>query len=73
MADPVEPTVAAPAKFVEGAMPTTAWSGRVDRGGAHVRQSVIAHNVEIREGAYIEGSVISPGVRIGRNAVRCAG
>jgi glucose-1-phosphate adenylyltransferase len=59
-----------PAKFVEGG---NAHDSMVGEGtiiaGAHVRTSVIAHNVEIREGAYVEGSVISPGARIGRNAV----
>jgi glucose-1-phosphate adenylyltransferase len=59
-----------PAKFVEGG---TAHESMVDAGtiiaGAHVRSSVVSHNVEIRQGAYVEGSVICPGVRIGRNAV----
>ncbi len=59
-----------PAKFVEGG---NAHDSMVGAGsivaGAHVRQSVISHNVEIREGAYLEGCVIMPGVRIGRNAV----
>lgn len=59
-----------PAKFVEGG---NAHDSMVGAGsiiaGAHVRQSVIAHDVVIREGAYLEGCVIMPGVRIGRNAV----
>jgi len=59
-----------PAKFVEGG---NAHDSMVGAGsiiaGAHVRSSVVSHNVEIREGAYVEGSVILPGTRIGRNAV----
>ena len=59
-----------PAKFVEGG---NAHDSMVGAGsivaGAHVRQSVISHNVEIREGAYLEGCVIMPGAHIGRNAV----
>ncbi len=59
-----------PAKFVEGG---NAHDSMVGAGsiiaGAHVRSSVIAHNVNVLEGSYVEGSVISPGVRIGRNAV----
>jgi glucose-1-phosphate adenylyltransferase len=34
-----------------------------------VRGSVVAFDVQVQAGAYIEGSVILPGVRIGRNAV----
>ena len=37
--------------------------------GAHVRTSVIASSVSIEAGAYVEGSVVMPGARIGRNAV----
>ncbi len=59
-----------PAKFVEGG---NAHDSMVGAGsiiaGAHVRQSVISHNVEVREGAYLEGCVIMDGARVGRNAV----
>ena len=34
-----------------------------------MRGSVVAFDVQVQAGAYIEGSVILPGVRIGRNAV----
>ena len=34
-----------------------------------MRTSVIASNVIIETGSYVEGSVLMPGVRIGRNAV----
>ena len=59
-----------PAKFVEGG---TAHESIVGSGsivsGAHARQSVISHDVVVSSGAYVEGSVLMPGVRIGRNAV----
>ena len=59
-----------PAKFVEGG---TAHDSMVGAGsvisGAHVRNSVIASNVVIEADAYVEGSVLMPGVRVGRNAV----
>ena len=59
-----------PAKFVEGG---NAHESMVGTGsiiaGAHVRSSVVAFDVQVQGGAYIEGSVILPGVRIGRNAV----
>ncbi len=64
------PPALPPAKFVEGG---NAHDSMVGAGsiiaGAHVRQSVISHNVVVREGAYLEGCVIMDGVRIGRNAV----
>jgi glucose-1-phosphate adenylyltransferase len=59
-----------PAKFVEGG---NAHESMVGAGtivsGAHVRTSVIASSVAIEAGAYVEGSVVMPGARIGRNAV----
>ena len=59
-----------PAKFVEGG---NAHESMVGAGtivsGAHVRTSVLATNVSVESGAYLEGSVVMPGVRIGRNAV----
>ena len=59
-----------PAKFVEGG---NAHESMVGAGtivsGAHVRTSVLASNVFVDTGAYVEGTVVMPGVRIGRNAV----
>ena len=59
-----------PAKFVEGG---TAHESMVSAGsiiaGAHVRNSVVGQDVRMLEGSYVEGSVIMPGTRIGRNAV----
>ena len=59
-----------PAKFVEGG---NAHESMVGAGtivsGAHVRTSVLASNVFVDAGAYVEGSVVMPGVKIGRNAV----
>ena len=59
-----------PAKFVEGG---NAHESMVGAGtiisGAHVRTSVISSEVFIGGGAYVEGCVVMPGVRIGRNAV----
>lgn len=59
-----------PAKFVEGgnAHESMVGAGSIISGG-HVRTSVIASNVIIDSGSYVEGSVLMPGVRIGRNAV----
>ena len=61
---------APPAKFVEGG---NAHESMVGAGtivsGAHVRNSVIGSNVIVETGAFVEGSVIMPGVRIERNAV----
>ena len=37
--------------------------------GATICRSVVSENVRVEGGASIEGSVIMPGVRIGRNAV----
>jgi glucose-1-phosphate adenylyltransferase len=59
-----------PAKFVEGG---NAHESMVGAGsivsGAHVRNSVVSFDVQISGGAYVDGSVVMPGVRIGRNAV----
>ncbi|MEZ5116010.1 MAG: glucose-1-phosphate adenylyltransferase [Candidatus Nanopelagicales bacterium] len=59
-----------PAKFVEGG---NAHESMVGAGsiiaGAHVRNSVLSYDVQALPGAYVEGSVLMPGVRIGRNAV----
>jgi glucose-1-phosphate adenylyltransferase len=59
-----------PAKFVEGgnAHESMVGAGSIISGG-HVRTSVIASNVIVDSGSYVEGSVLMPGVRIGRNAV----
>ena len=59
-----------PAKFVEGgnAHESMVGAGSIVSGG-HVRTSVIASNVIVETGSYVEGSVLMPGVRIGRNAV----
>lgn len=59
-----------PAKFVEGG---NAHESMVGTGsivaGAHVRSSVLSFDVQVQGGSYIEGSVVMPGARIGRNAV----
>lgn len=64
------PPPLAPAKFVQGG---TANESIVAAGsliaGAHVRSSVISHDVQIREGALVEESVLCSGVRVGPNAV----
>jgi len=59
-----------PAKFVEGgtAQDSMVGAGSIISGG-HVTSSVIASSVYVESGAQIDGSVIMPGVRIGRNAV----
>jgi glucose-1-phosphate adenylyltransferase len=59
-----------PAKFVEGgnAHESMVGAGSIISGG-HVRTSVIASNVIVETASYVEGSVLMPGVRIGRNAV----
>ena len=62
-----------PAKFVEGGNSHESMVGAGSIvSGAHVRNSVLSYDVTIREGAYVEGSVIMPGVRIGRGALRWA-
>ena len=59
-----------PAKFVEGgnAHESMIGVGTIIAGG-HVRTSVVSFDVQVREGSYVEGAVLMPGVRIGRNAV----
>ena len=59
-----------PAKFVAGGI---AQSSMVASGSiisaATVRNSVVSNNVIVEEGATVEGSVLMPGVRIGKGAV----
>jgi len=59
-----------PAKFVEGgnAHESMIGLGSIVAGG-HVRNSVVSFDVQVREGSYVEGAVLLPGSRIGRNAV----
>lgn len=60
----------APAKFVQGgnAHESIVGAGSVIA-GAHVRSSVVAHEVRVEDGAYVDESVLMPGVQIGRGAV----
>ena len=60
----------APAKFVQGgnAHESIVGAGSVIS-GAHVRSSVVAHDVRVNDGAYVDESVLMPGVHIGRGAV----
>jgi glucose-1-phosphate adenylyltransferase len=59
-----------PAKFVEAG---TAHDSMVGTGtiisGGHVRDSVISHQVRVDAGSFIAGSVLMPGVTVGRNAI----
>lgn len=59
-----------PAKFVKGGI---AQSSMVSAGciisAGTVRNSVLSENVYVDEGATVEGCVLMPGVRVGRNAV----
>jgi glucose-1-phosphate adenylyltransferase len=59
-----------PAKFVHGG---TAHDSIVSLGsiisGSTVTQSVISSDVQIEDGAQVDGSVLMPGVRIGKGAV----
>ena len=59
-----------PAKFVQGGIAQSSMvaSGSIISGGT-VRNSVLSANVVIEEGATVEGSVLMPGVRVGKNAV----
>jgi glucose-1-phosphate adenylyltransferase len=59
-----------PAKFALGgnAHESMVGAGSIISGG-HVRQSVLSFDVRVLEGAFVEGSVIMPGVRVGKNAV----
>ena len=59
-----------PAKFVEGGIAQESIIGAgVIVAGATVRHSVLAPNVRLDSGAYVEGSVVMDGARIGRGAV----
>ena len=60
----------APAKFVQGgnAHESIVGAGSIIS-GAHVRSSVVSHEVRVADGAYVDGAVLMPGVRIGRGAV----
>ncbi len=64
------PPTMPPAKFVENGMALDSMVGPgTIIAGATVRRSVVSENVRAGMGSSIEGSVIMPGVRIGRNAV----
>src|ERR1700759_1437122 len=59
-----------PAKFVEGGIAQESMVGAgAIVAGATVRHSVIAPNVRLAAGAYVEGSVLMDGGQIGRGAV----
>ncbi|MET0236581.1 MAG: glucose-1-phosphate adenylyltransferase [Kibdelosporangium sp.] len=60
----------APAKFVNGgsAVESIVGPGTIVS-GASVRESVVSADVVIDDGAVVEGSVLLPGVRIGKGAV----
>ncbi len=64
------PPTLPPAKFVEGG---TLRESMIDSGsiisGASVVRSVLSSDVRVQAGSTVEGSVLLPGVRIGRNAV----
>ncbi|HIW96666.1 MAG TPA: glucose-1-phosphate adenylyltransferase [Candidatus Corynebacterium gallistercoris] len=59
-----------PAKFVKGGLAQSSMvaAGCIISAGT-VRNSVLSENVVVEEGATVEGCVIMPGVRIGREAV----
>lgn len=59
-----------PAKFVQGgiAQASMVGAGSIVSGGT-VRNSVVSTNVVVEDGATVEGSVLFPGVRVGRGAV----
>lgn len=60
----------APAKFVQGgnAHESIVGAGSIIS-GAHVRSSVVSHEVRVDDGAYVDGAVLMPGVKISRGAV----
>ena len=59
-----------PAKFVENGMALDSMVGPgTIISGSTIRRSVVSENVRAFMGSSVEGSVIMPGVRIGRNAV----
>ena len=64
------PTGLAPAKFVENgtALDSMVGPGTIISGGT-VKRSVISEDVRVEAGSHIEGSVLLPGVRVGRNAM----
>ncbi|GAC52964.1 glucose-1-phosphate adenylyltransferase [Gordonia amicalis] len=59
-----------PAKFVQGgvAEDSVVGSGCIISAGT-VRNSVLSSNVIVEDGAIVEGSVLMPGVRVGKGAV----
>jgi glucose-1-phosphate adenylyltransferase len=59
-----------PAKFVQGgvAEDSVVGSGCIISAGT-VRNSVLSSNVIVEDGALVEGSVLMPGVRVGKGAV----
>ena len=65
-----ETVMGIPAKFVQGgiAQASMVGAGTIISGGT-VRNSVLSSNIIVEDGATVEGSVIFPGVRIGRGAV----
>ena len=59
-----------PAKFVENGMALDSMIGPgTIIAGATVRRSIVSENVRVQLGSSVEGSVLMPGVQIGRNAV----
>ncbi|MBD0859742.1 glucose-1-phosphate adenylyltransferase [Gordonia sp. zg691] len=59
-----------PAKFVQGGVAddSVVGSGCIISGGT-VRNSVLSSNVIVEDGAIVEGSVLMPGVRVGKGAL----
>ena len=59
-----------PAKFSEGgiAQDSIVGAGSIIAGG-HVNRTVISHDVHVGAGAFVEGSVLMPSVKIGDKAV----
>lgn len=59
-----------PAKFIRGgiAQDSMVAAGCIISGGT-VRNSVLSENVIVEEGATVDGCVLMPGVRVGKNAV----
>ena len=59
-----------PAKFSEGgiAQDSIVGAGSIISGG-HVNRTVISHDVHVGAGAFVEGSVLMPSVKIGDKAV----
>ncbi|WP_154767478.1 glucose-1-phosphate adenylyltransferase [Nakamurella alba] len=64
------PPTLPPAKFVENGMALDSMVGPgTIISGATVRRSVLSENVRVQMGSTVEGSVLMPGVTIGRNAI----